>query len=203
MIKVSLDHLSPKIGCGKMLTNVPVFPSSESFKKAMENYGIKNTYADKKALKFLEDNKLVGPFLSNILTSKTPLDANFKFSFTSGEMVLAVDEVKGSSWFIAEPGNKIALENYYKDAVPNILKSLGVTLTGSTVRLTPYGWQTLHDVINADFVHQHPEVKRVEVMTVLAGLRWRDPDLGLGITLLNFSGPDKILVDIEALLKSS
>lgn len=203
MIKVLIDHLSPKIGCGKMLTNVPAFPSSESFKKAMENYGIKNTYADKKALKFLEDNKLVGPFLSNILTSKTPLDANFKFSFTSGEMVLAVDEAKGSAWFIAEPGNKIALENYYKDAVSNILKSLGITLTGSTVRLTPYGWQTLHDVINADFVHQHPEVKRVEVMTVLAGLRWRDPDLGLGITLLNFSDPNKILIDIEALLKSS
>ena len=203
MIKVSIDHLSPKIGCGKMLVNVSAFPCSESFKKAMENYGIKNTCADKKALKFLEDNKLVGPFLSNILTSKTPLDANFKFSFTSGEMVLAVDEAKGSAWFIAEPGNKIALENYYKDAVPNILKSLGITLTGSTVRLTPYGWQTLHDVINADFVHQHPEVKRVEVMTVLAGLRWRDPDLGLGITLLNFSDPDKILIDIEALLKSS
>lgn len=203
VIKISLDHLSPKIGCGKVLAGIHPFPSSDSFKKAMSNYNIDTSYADKQAQKHLENSKLVGPFLSNILTGKTPLDANFKFSFNTVDMVLAVDITNKNAWFISEPSNKLALENYYRDAVPNILKSLGLTLTGSTVRLTPYGWQTLHDIVDADFVHQHPDVKRVEVMTVLAGLRWREPDLGLGITLLNFAEPDKIRNDIEALLKKS
>jgi hypothetical protein len=116
-------------------------------------------------------------------------------------MYLAFDDKKESAWFVSELSSKLALENYYRDAVPNILKSLGVTLTGSVIRLTPYGWQNIFDIINNDFVHNHPEVKRVEVMTVLAGLRWRTPDLGLGITLLNFTEPDKIRSDIEGLLK--
>jgi hypothetical protein len=203
VIKVSLDHLSPKIGCGRVLLSVPIFSASDSFRKAMEGYGLKTIYADKLAQKHLENSKLAGPFMSNVLTGKTPLDANFKFSFNTVDMVLAVDEAKGSAWFLSEPSNKLALDNYYRDAVPNILKSLGITLTGSTIRLTPYGWQNLFDIINADFVYYHPEVKRVEVMTVLAGLRWREPDLGFGITLLNFTEPGKIRNDIEALLKKA
>jgi hypothetical protein len=202
-IRVSIDYLSPKIGCGKVLASIPIFPASESFLKAMESYGIKIIYADKIAQKYLTNSKFAGPFMSNAATGKTSLEANFKFSFTTADMVLAYDDRKGSAWFLAEPDNKLALENYYRDAVPNILKSLGLTLTGSTVRLTPYGWQNLFDVINADFVRSHPEVKRIEVMTVLAGLRWRPPDLGLGITLLNFAEPDKIKNDIEALIKKS
>ena len=201
VIKVLIDHLSPKIGCGKVLTSIPVFNSAESFRKAMESYGVKIIYADKAAHKYLENSKMTGPFISNIMTSKTPIDSNFKYSFPNTDIVLAVDDEKGNAWFLAEPSNRLALENYYRDAVPNILKSLGVTLTGSTVRLTPYGWQNMFDIVNADFIHNHPDVKRVEVMTVLAGLRWREPDLGMGITLLNFTEPDKIRNDIEALLK--
>ncbi|MEO0084535.1 MAG: hypothetical protein ABIJ94_02270, partial [candidate division WOR-3 bacterium] len=203
VIRVSIDHLSPKIGCGKVLASLPVFPASESFLKAMETYGIKIIYADKAAQKYLTDNKFTGPFMSNAATGRTPLDANFKFSFTTPDIILAFDESKASAWFLAESSNKLALENYYRDAVPNIMKSLGLTLTGSTVRLTPYGWQNLFDLFNADFVRAHPEVKRVEVMSVLAGLRWRPPDLGVGITLLNFTEPAKIRNDIEVLLKKS
>lgn len=203
VIRVSMDRLSPKIGCGKVLSSIPIFPVSDSFLKAMESYGIKIIYADKPAQKHLTNSKFAGPFMSNAVNGKTPLEANFKFSFTAADMILVYDDQKGSAWFLSEPSNKLALENYYRDAVPNILKSLGLTLTGSTVRLTPYGWQNLHDIINADFVRAHPQVKRVEVMTVLAGLRWRPPDLGLGITLLNFAEPDKIKNDIEALIKKS
>jgi hypothetical protein len=203
VIKVSVDNLSPKIGCGKILASVPVFAASESFHKAMESYGIKIIYADKLAHKHLANGKYTGPFISNAATGKTTIDLNFKFSFTSADMYLAFDDKKESAWFVSELSSKLALENYYRDAVPNILKGLGVTLTGSVIRLTPYGWQNIFDLINDDFVHNHPEVKRVEVMTVLAGLRWRTPDLGLGITLLNFTEPDKIRSDIEGLLKKS
>jgi hypothetical protein len=201
VIKVSIDNLSPKIGCGKILASVPIFPASESFHKAMESYGIKIIYADKPAQKHLANSKYSGPFISNAATGKTAIDLNFKFSFTSADMYLAYDDKKESAWFVSELSSKLALENYYRDAVPNILKGLGVTLTGSVVRLTPYGWQNIFDIINSDFVHNHLEVKRVEVMTVLAGLRWRTPDLGLGITLLNFTEPEKIRSDIEGLLK--
>jgi hypothetical protein len=201
VIKISLDHLSPKIGCGEVLLSVPVFAASESFHKAMESYGIKVIYADKLAHKHLENSKFAGPFISNAVSGKTPIDLNFKFSFTSADMYLAFDDKKESAWFVSELSSKLALENYYRDAVPNILKSLGIILTGSVVRLTPYGWQNIFDIVNTDFVHNHPDVKRVEVMTVLAGLRWRTPDLGLGITLLNFAEPDKIRSDIEGLLK--
>lgn len=203
VIRISIDHLSPKIGCGKMLHSIPVFAAAESFAKAMEGYGIKTIYADKTAQKNLENSKFTGPFMSNAASGRTSLVDNFRFSFTTPDIVLAYDPKKASAWIVAEPSNRMALENYYRDAVPNILKSLGLTLTGSTVRLTPYGWQNLHDVISEDFVNSHPEVKRIEVMAVLAGLRWRAPDLGLGITLLNFAESDKIRNDIEALLKSS
>jgi hypothetical protein len=90
-----------------------------------------------------------------------------------------------TAWFLAEPQNRMALANYYRDATSLGLKTLGIQLIGSTARLTNLGWQNLHDLVTDKFLSAHQDVQRVEVLSTLSGVRWRAPCLGLGATVMN------------------
>lgn len=200
-INIDFDYLSQKFGCGKALLEVPRFSGSLAFNKVMESYGINNLYADKRAAKFLHDEKTIGTFCSNAISGKVPLNTNFKFAFVNIDCLLAIDEKRASSWFLSEPENKLAITNYYRDALPNMLSKKGITLTGATVRITPIGWQNLYDIATGDFVNSQKNLKQIEILATLPGARWREPILGLGVTLLNLADPNTIIKDITAAAK--
>lgn len=199
-LEISFALLSPKFGCGVMLSNLPRLNASDPLHNAMSNYGYDNLFADKAARKTVENSGLLKQFYDNTFTNKTPLRQNFRDVYGHLDVFMANDTAAHTAWFVAEPDNLMALENYFRDAVSLGLKPLGVLLLGSTVRLTPAGWQNLFDLLSDKFFNDHAGIQRVEIMSMMDGIRWRAGTLSLGVTLLNFHELPEIASSAQAAL---
>ena len=202
-LDISIAMLSPAYGCGLMLRGLPRFNASDPLLNAMSNYGFPNVAADREAQKLVQNPGLLKQFYENAFTNKLPLRQNYKGVYGHLEVFMATDAGTKSAWFVAEPPNRAALLNYDRDAVSFGLKPLGVLLLGSTVRLTAPGWQNLHDLLSDKFFNVHPEIQRIEIMSVLDGARWRPPTLSLGVTMLNFRELAEIEAAAEAALRGA
>ncbi len=197
-IEISFARLSPRIGCGLMLASLPRFDASDPLNAIMQNYGYNKIHADKPAQKILTNSGLLKSFYDNAFTNKTPLQQNFRSTFGHLEIYLAFDPTLKTAWFVSDPQNKIVLTNYYRDALSLGLKADGILLTGSLPKLTPVGWQNLHDLLNDEFFKKYGPIERVEIMSILSGARWRPPSLGLGVTLLNMREFKDIKAAVDA-----
>ncbi|NPV14943.1 hypothetical protein HPY86_08460 [candidate division WOR-3 bacterium] len=197
-IEVNINRLSPRIGCGLMLATLPRFESVDALNNIMNNYGYNRIHADKPAQKTLSNSALLKQFYDNAFINKTPLQQNFRSTYGHLEIYLAFDPAAKTAWFISDPQNKIALVNYYRDAVSLGLKADGILLIGSTPKLTPLGWQNLHDLLTPEFFQKYGPIERVEIMSLLSGARLRPPSLGLGVTLLNLKDLKDIRAAVEA-----
>ena len=200
-LEVTLALLSPKLGCGLMLHSLPRFNASDPLHNSLANYGYENYFADKAARKVIENSGLLKQFFDNAFTNKTPLRQNFRNVYGHLGVLMAIDAAAKTAWFVADPNNRVALDNYYRDALSSGLKLLGVTLLGSTVRLTPAGWQNLFDLLSDKFFYANPGVQRVEILGILEGARWRHPTLSLGVTLMNFREPSEIESAVKAAMR--
>jgi len=198
-LEISIATLSPAFGCGLMLRSLPRLNASTPLHNALTNYGYEDFFADKAAQKLVENSGLLKQFYENAFTNKTPLRQSFKTVYGHLEVFMAIDATAKTAWFVADPNNRIALENYYRDAVSIGLKPLGILLLGSTVRLTPAGWQNLFDLLSDKFFNANPGVQRIELMGTLDGVRWRPSTLSLGVTLMNF----RELPEIESAVKTA
>jgi hypothetical protein len=189
MLAINSGFLSPRIGCGLMLTTIPPYQTNDVFRDVMRTYGFPNVFADKPAIKILEGNEdLMRQFVVNAESGKMVLKNNFRGVYAAKEIYLLMDTAKKAAYFLSAPEHKLALVNYYRDAMPAIANILRVALSGSTNRLTPTGWQNLHDVLNdINFRKDYPGVERIEIMASLPTARWRTPVLEIGVNLLNFS----------------
>jgi hypothetical protein len=191
-IEIDFTRLSPKYGCGKMLADLPVFDGSDPLLNIMATYGYARIQSDKPGAKLVTNPALLKDFYDNALNHKTPVRRNWHTVFKDVEIYLALDAREKTAWFVADPLHRMALVNYYRDAVSLGLKAQGITLSGSTVRLTPVGWQNLHELFSDKFIDSHADVRRVDVMSSLAGIRWRKPVLGIGVMYLNLHEPKEI-----------
>ncbi len=200
-IAVSLARLTPKFGCGLMLKNVPKFDISDPLHNIMDKYGFRDVFADAPAQRVIENSDLLRRFYQNAFETKQPLAANFRAVYGDRDVVLACDPQERKAWFVSEPQSRIALVNYFRDAVSLGLRAQGKMLVGSTVKLTPVGWQNLHDLLSNDFIDRHQTLQRVEVLATFSGARWREPCLGLGVTTLNFREPVEVKRVAEAALR--
>lgn len=198
-IEISFARLSPRYGCGQMLAGMAAVDSPDPLVNVMSSYGLTRLFADKTAKRHVQNPGLLKPFFENAFNNRTPLKTNFHQSFGNVELYMAFDPATKSAWFITDPHNRMALVNYFRDAVSLGLKSSGILLLGSVVRLTPVGWQNLHDLLSDKFLNAHPGIQRVEIMTVFSGIRWRNNCLGIGVIMLNF----KELNDIETLVEEA
>jgi hypothetical protein len=194
MLVLNSGFLSPRIGCGLMLTKVPLYRGNEVFMDCMRTYNYPNVFADKPAVKLFDDNEtLMRQFCDNAESNKMALKLNFRAVYAPKDIYLAVDTNKRAAYFLAETEFKLALLNYYRDALPNIAKVLNLTLGGSPGRLTPVGWQNLYDVTNdVNFKLDYAAVERIEGSASVPAVRWRSPVLEIGVNLLNFSDPRTI-----------
>jgi hypothetical protein len=199
-LEISFALLSPKYGCGVMLGSLPRFNASDPLHNAMSNYGYENLFTDKAAQKVVENSGLLKQFYDNAFTNKTPLRQNFRNVYGHLEVFMVIDAAAKTAWFVADPTNRVALVNYYRDAVSLGLKPLGVLLLGSTVKLTSAGWQNLHDLLTDKFFNDHAGIQRIEIMSVMDGIRWRAGTLSLGVTLLNFRELPEIASSVQAAL---
>jgi hypothetical protein len=202
-LEITFARLSPNFGCGLMLSGLQRFGASDPLLNAMSNYGFPNLAGDKAAQKLVQNSGLLKQFFDNAFTNKLPLRQNFRDVYGHIEVYMATDAAARTAWFVSDPPNRIALVNYFRDAVSLGLKPLGVLLLGSTVRLTPAGWQNLHDLVSDKFLNAHSDIQRIEIMTVLSGVRWRTNTLGLGVMLLNFREPKEIETAVEAALRGA
>ncbi|MEO0079816.1 MAG: hypothetical protein ABIK44_03970 [candidate division WOR-3 bacterium] len=184
-----------------MLVRLPKFQSLDPLIDIMANYGYTDIHADPPAQKLLGNSGLLKTFYDNAFTNKLSLKQNFRTTFGHLEFYLAHDPALKTAWFVADPNNKLALVNYYRDALSLDLKASGILLTGSTTRLTPVGWQNLHDLLTDQFLKAHPEITRIEVLGTTAGVRWRPPSLGIGLTLLNIKELAEIHETVAAALR--
>jgi hypothetical protein len=200
-LEISIATLSPAFGCGQMLHGLPRINASEPLHNTMHNYGYENLFADKAAQKMIENPGLLRQFYDSAFTNKTPLRQNFRSVYGHLEVYMAIDATAKAAWFVADANNRVALVNYYRDAVSLGLKPLGVLLLGSTVRMTPAGWQNLFDLLTDKFFNANPNIHRIEIMGVLDGVRWRANTLGLGVTLLNFRELPEIVAAVGAALR--
>ncbi len=191
-MEIAFKYLSPRIGCGLMLTNLPRFSASDPLNAIMNSYGYDKIFADKPAQKIITNSGLLKNFYDNAFTNKTPLFQNFRSAFGNQEVYLVCDPSIKTAWFIADPANKIVLNNYFRDAVSLGLKADGILLFGSIPKLTPVGWQNLYDLMNEGFFQKDRGVERVEIMSVMSGVRWRPPTLGIGVTFLNLHNSEEI-----------
>jgi len=181
-----------------MLAGLPKFETLDPLNTVMANYGYEKIHADKPAQKILATPPLLKQFYDNAFNNKTPLQQNFRNAFGNQQIYLAFDSAVKTAWFIADPQNKIALTNYFRDATVLQLKSEGIILTGSITRVTPVGWQNLHDLISDKFRSRLGRIEKIDIMSVMSGVRWRPPTLGLGAALLNMKEFKEILATIDA-----
>ena len=202
-LEISSATLSPAFGCGLMLRDLPRFNASDPLHNTMANYSYENLFADKPAQKLVENSGLLKQFYDSAFTNKTPLRQNFRSVYGHLEVFMAIEAAVKTAWFVADPTNRVAFMNYYRDAVSLGIKPLGVLLLGSTVRLTPAGWQNLFDLLSDKLFNAHPEVQRIEIMGVLDGVRWRANTLGLSVTLLNFREFPEIETAVRTALRGA
>jgi hypothetical protein len=189
---ISEDLLFPKIGTGLLLATLPKFSPLENLAQVFLSYGILETYADKKAKRYWEREEFVGPFCTNLIVNKMSLADNFRTVFSKEELYFLVDAEKKKGFFIAEKENVVIAANYHRDAMPKLLKNMGITLWGSTIKINQLGWQNLYDLLTSDFLKNFPEVKRIEVISTAPGIRLKPPALQLEVALINFSPLEKI-----------
>ncbi len=199
-LEISFAGLSPAYGCGLMLSGLPRLNASDPLHNAMSNYGYEDLFADRAAQKVVENSGLLKQFYEGAFTNKQPLRQNFRDVYGHLGVFMALDVAKHTAWFVAEPNNRMALENYFRDAVSLGLKPLGVLLLGSPGRLTAAGWQNLHDLLTDRFFNDHAGIQRIEIMSVTDGIRWRAGTLSLGVTLLNFRELPEIATSAQAAL---
>lgn len=199
VMDISLTRLSKLYGCGLMLAGLPDIDTPDPLVNVMNSYAFTKLFADKPARRHVQNPGLLKPFYENAFTQRLALKPNFRQCFGNVDLWLACDPAAKSAWFISDPQNRMALVNYFRDAVSLGLKSSGILLLGSVVRLTPVGWQNLHDLLSDKFLNEHPGIQRVEVMTVFSGVRWRLNSLGLGASVLNF----RELADIQPLVEDA
>ncbi len=202
-LEISAAALSPAFGCGLMLRNLPRFNASDPLHNSMANYGYENLFADKAAQKTIENSGLLKQFYDIAFASKTPLRQNFKSVYGHHEVFMAIDATAKSAWFVADPANRMALANYYRDALGLSLKPLGVMLLGSTVRLTSAGWQNLYDLLSDKFFSAHPGIQRIEILGVEGGARYRAGTLGIGASLLNLRDFPEVVATVGAAFRSA
>lgn len=200
-MEISFNRLSPQFGCGLMLSGLPLFDSSDPLVAVMTSYGFEKIYADKPAQKILSNSGLLKAFYDNAFQNKTPLPQNFRTNFGNQEIYLIFDSALKTAWFVAEPHNKIALTNYFRDAISLHLKNEGILLVGSTNKLTPIGWQNLHDLLQEKYMSRLGRIERVEIMSLMSEVRWRPPTLGLGVTMLNMKEFKEIWAMVDAVVK--
>ena len=191
-IEIALARLSPRYGCGLMLKKLDELDSADPLISVMGTYGYDKLYADKPGGKLVTNPALLKSFYDNALSHKTPVRRNWHTVYREVDVFLALDKHAKTAWFVGDPLNRMALVNYFRDAVSLGVKTLGIMLVGSTVRLTPAGWQNLHDLLSDEFVDKHKEIERVDVMSMFSGVRWRQPSLGIGVTFLNLKDPEQI-----------
>ena len=194
VLPINSGFLSPRIGCGLMLTRIPSYQANDVFRDVMKVYGFPNLRADKPAAKILdEDEDLMRQFCINAETGKMPLRLNFRGVYATKEAFLLLDTPRKTAYFVGAPDNRLALTNYYRDAMFKLPELLNLVLAGSINRLTPVGWQNLHDIMNdVNFRNAYPGVERIEVMASIPSVRWRKPVLEIGVNLLNFSNAKAI-----------
>lgn len=188
-IMIDCQLLNSREGCGLMLAGIPRYRSDNAFSKVMRRYDCPDIFADKRAARVLDDNEnLMGRFTRQVDEFKLNLKANFRMTYAECGIYLAVDPGQSTAYFLAEPEHYLALANYYRNALPGITRALGITLRGSTGRLTPAGWHNLLNLCaTSDFRYRCPPVKHVEVMAITTTAEWRAPSLYLGVSLLNLS----------------
>ncbi len=194
---ISEDLLFPKISVGLLLASLPKFTGVETLQQVFINYDIHETYADKKARRYWENEEFTGRFCANALVSKMPLFDNFKAVFWKENMVFLLDQEKKKGFFLAEKDNIVIATNYHRDALPKLLRKVGIVLWGSTIKINPVGWQNLYDLIWNDFTTRFPNIRRIEVISIAPGIRFASPVLQLEVALLNFSTPEKLRETIE------
>ncbi len=198
-LEINCDLLSPKLGCGLALQQVPKFHISAAMDKVLSAYKIKNAFADGAAQKILQDEKIIKQFYTNAVSSM-PIEENFQSALNNITMYMLIDFHQESVWFIANVDGRLAFINYFRDVVPNIFKQFNLGFSGSLARLLPIGWQNLFDVIDSDFIRINPEVKTIEILSVLIDVRFRSSILGIGTNLLNHNTPDEITKKIQEIL---
>ncbi|MEO0116046.1 MAG: hypothetical protein ABIK97_00715 [candidate division WOR-3 bacterium] len=189
---ISEDLLFPKIGTGLLLATLPKFIPLDSVAQVFVSYGLNELYADKKAKRYWEKEEFVGPFCTNFIVNKMPLLENFRAVFGKEDIYFLVDQDKKKGFFIAEKENIVIATNYHRDAMPKLLKNLGIVLWGSTIKINPLGWQNLYELLTSDFLKNFPEVKRIEIISTAPGIRFKPPALQLEVALINFSSLEKI-----------
>ncbi|MEO0110254.1 MAG: hypothetical protein ABIL00_05735 [candidate division WOR-3 bacterium] len=189
---ISEDLLFPKIGTGLLLATLPKFIPLDSVAQVFVSYGLNELYADKKAKKYWEKEEFVGPFCTNLIVNKMSLVENFRTVFGKEDICFLVDQDKKKGFFIAEKENIVIATNYHRDAMPKLLKNLGIILWGSTIKINPLGWQNLYDLITSNFLKEFPQVKRIEIISTAPGIRFKPPALQLEVALINFSSLEKI-----------
>ncbi|MFO7676200.1 MAG: hypothetical protein R6X12_07800 [bacterium] len=200
-LEISLARLSPRIGCGLMLGGLPGLGGPEPLLNIMENYGYGRLAADKPGRKVVENSSLLKTFHENAFIQKLPIRRNFQQVYGQRDVLLALDEREKRAWFVGDPQNRLVLANYHRDSLALGLKPHGVALVGSMVRLSAVGWQNLAELLDDRFLDAHPEVQRVEVLTVITGVRWRPPCLGIGASFLNFQELEKVSRAAAAVLR--
>jgi hypothetical protein len=184
-----------------MLAGIPRYHPDNVFPDVMRKYNCPNVFADKRAARMLDENEiLMRRFCRQADEFKVNLKQNFRTVYAQCGIYLAVDPAQGNAYFLAEPEHYLALANYYRDVLPGMTGSLGITIKGSTSRLTQAGWRNLFDLCgNAEFRNHCPQVKHIEVMVVTTTAEWRVPSLHLGVSLLNLGGAGTV---IEAALEA-
>lgn len=203
LMKIDCRLLDSQDGCGLMLAGIPRYRPDNVFPDVMRKYNCPNVFADKRAARMLDENEiLMRRFCRQADEFKVNLKQNFRSVYSQCGIFLAVDPAQGNAYFLAEPEHYLALANYFRDVLPGLTKSLGITVKGSTGRLTQVGWRNLFDLCgNADFRNQCPKVKHIEVMVVTVTSEWRAPSLHLGVSLLNLGGAATVIeTALEALL---
>lgn len=199
---ISSEYLNEKIGCGAILKNIPVFHEIVGLCQAFKNYGIDEVRADKQAQKILQKEEIVGPFCSNALVNKIPLKPNFRTSFLNQDICLIVDEYKKIAYFISEPANKLALVNYYRDAVPNLAKKLNILIRGALMKLNPKGYKNLYELLNSEIIPLLKErnIKNIEIISAGVGISIVNHSLRLETGVVNFYDTPKLINEIKKFL---
>lgn len=196
---ISSEYLNEKIGCEAILKNIPVFHEIVGLCQAFKNYGIDEVRADKLAQKILQKEEIVGPFCSNALVNKIPLKPNFRTSFLNQDIYLIVDEYKKIAYFISEPANKLALVNYYRDAVPNLAKKLNILIRGALMKLNPKGFKNLYELLNSEIIPLLKErnIKNIEIISAGVGISIVNHSLRLETGVINFYDTPKLINEIK------
>ncbi len=196
---ISSQYLNEKIGCGAILKNIPIFHEIVGLCQAFKNYGINEVRADKQAQKILQKEEIVGPFCSNALVNKIPLRHNFRMSFLNQDINLIVDEEKKIAYFISEPTNKLAIVNYYRDAIPNLAKKLNILIRGALTKLNSKGYKNLYELLNSEiiFLLKEKNIKSIEIISANVGISVVNHSLRIETGLINFLDVKKLIEEIK------